>query len=320
VGDIGYSRERRRWKMEKIREFEIVPSKDITAAKYVRYREAGGWLNEYIILEINGERYKLSRVRFTQLFRYLDAKVSDIRRIYDYNERDRALMKALRACDTALRLSVIKNHIVRVTSKDFTAIPHGKVLQIVEKVLKLDYEDRKVEFDNGMFARWTLRSLPAECARLGEIVSWQLWAYNRNDGKHGLKIGGGFTVLACNNGAVKWKGAARVRIVHRGDYNTLLDKIRKAVAQVYFVDLPQMAYEIEQAQQVKAAKELVEKLVRLYPQWIQKKLQEQLRTAHTVWDVSNAFSWVATHEPVTFNQRMQLSNHAVEVLKLVERR
>jgi len=306
--------------MGEIEELEVVPSKDVSAAKFVRYREAGGRLKEYIVLELDGERYRLSRERFTQLFRYLDVKVTELRRIYSHRERDAALMKAIRACDTALRLSVVENHIVRVTSRDFTAIPHGKVIQIVEKALKLDYEDRKIEFGNGMFAKWTLRSLPAECARLGEIVSWQLWAYNYNDGKHGLKIGGGFTVLACSNGAVRWKGAARVRIVHRGDYNTLLDKIREAVAQVYFVDLPQMAYQIQEAQKVKAAKELVEKLVRLYPQWIQKKLQEQLRTAHTVWDVSNAFSWVATHEPVTFNQRMQLSNHAVEVLKLVERR
>ena len=306
--------------MEKIREFKIVPSRDISAAKFVRYREAGGRLKEYIVLELKGERYKLSRERFTQLFRYLDAKVSDIRKIYDYNERDRALMKAVRACNTELKVSIYGNSIVRITSADFTAIPHGKVLQIVERELKLDYEDRKIEFGNGMFAKWTLRSLPAECVRLGEIVSWQLWAYNYNDGKHGLRIGGGFTVLACNNGAVKWKGATRVRIVHRGDYKTLLDKIRKAVAQVYFVDLPQVAYQIQEAQKVKAAKELVEKLIRLYPQWIQKKLREQLRTAHTVWDVSNAFSWVATHEPVTFNQRMQLSNHAVEVLKLAERR
>lgn len=306
--------------MKEIREFEVVPSKDISAAKFVRYREAGGRLKEYIVLELNGERYNLSKERFTQLFRYLNVKITELRKIYDYNERDRALMKAIKACNTQLKVSAYENSIVRITSTDFTAIPHSKVLQIVEKALKLDYEDRKIEFGNGMFAKWTLRSLPAECARLGEIVSWQLWVYNRNDGQHGLKIGGGFTVLACNNGAVKWKGAARVRIVHRGDYKTLLDKIRKAVAQVYFVDLPQVAYQIQEAQKVKAAKELVEKLVRLYPQWIQRKLQEQLRTAHTVWDVSNAFSWVATHEPVTFNQKMQLSNHAVEVLKLAERR
>lgn len=304
--------------MEKIREFEVVPSKDVTAAKFVRYREAGGWLNEYIILEIDGERYRLSRERFTQLFRYLDAKVSDIRRIYDYRERDRALMKAIRACDTALRLSVIKNHIVRVTSKDFTAIPHGKVLQLVERALRLDYEDRKLDFDNGMFAKWTLRSLPRDCVKLGDIVSWNLWVYNRNDGKHGLRIGGGFTVLKCSNGAVGWTSAAKIRIVHRGDYENLLSKIQESLDLILNHKLPLMAYQIQEAQKVKAAKEFVEKLVRLYPQWIQKKLQEQLRTAHTVWDVSNAFSWVATHESVTFNQRMQLSNHAVEVLKLVE--
>ena len=306
--------------MSEIKEFEIVPSKDVTAAKFVRYRESGGKLVEYIVLELNGERYNLSRERFTQLFRYLNVKVTELRRIYDYEERDRALMKAIRACNTELKISVYGNSIVRVTSSDFTAIPHGKLLQLVERALRLDYEDRKLDFGNGMFANWTLRSLPAECARLGEIVSWQLWVYNYNDGRHGLRIGGGFTVLRCKNGALGWKSAERVRIVHRGDYENLLSKIQESIDLILNHKLPLMAYQIQEAQKVKAAKELVEKLIRLYPQWIQKKLQEQLRTAHTVWDVSNAFSWVATHEPVTFNQRMQLSNHAVEVLKLAERR
>jgi len=302
-----------------IKEFEVVPCKDISAAKFIRYRGCRGKLVEYIILKIGEEYYELSRERFTQLFGYLNVNVTELRQICDYRERDRALMKAIRACDTVLRFSAVGDHIVRVTSKDFTAIPHSKLLQIVERVLKLDYEDREVDFERGMFAKWTLRSPPAECARLGDIVSWQLWVYNRNDGRHGLRVGGGFTVLRCKNGAMGWKNAAKVRIVHRGDYEELLRKIEEAVDGIVNGTLPELAFLIEQSQQAIADKELVERLVRLYPYWIQRKLRSQLRTAHTVWDVSNAFSYIATHLPVTFNQRMLLSNHAVEVLKLAER-
>jgi hypothetical protein len=303
-----------------IREIEVKGS-DVFDAKLFYYRTSTG-VKRFARIELkDGRKILIDRKRLSQLFKYLYVNQSDLL-LLDYAERDQQFKDALKRCSTNLIFSVPSdsNWAIRVVSSDFTAIPHSKVIQLVEQVLRGDYEDRKIEFNGGMFAKWTLRSLPSDCAKLGDIVSWNLWTYNYNVGNKALKLGGGFTVLKCQNGAIGWKEAAKVRIMHRGEYENLLSRIQEAIDDIVNRALPQMAYQIQESQKVKAAKEIVEKLLRLYPQWIQRKLREQLRKAHTVWDVSNAFSWVATHVPVSFNQRMQLSNHAVEVLNLVERR
>jgi hypothetical protein len=305
--------------VSEIEELRIVPARNVVDAKYIRYRTEDRKLREYIELHTDDRKLIIGRKQMGQLFKYLDPKLSEIRNIYSYSDRDTVLFKALQHCNIELSLSAVDSRVIRIVSSDFTAIPHRKVIQLVEQALKGDYKNRKIEYNGGMFAKWTLRSLPSECVQLGNIVSWNLWAYNYNTGSKALRIGGGFTVLRCQNGAVGWKGAAKIRIVHRGDYEELLWRIQEAVDRIINHDLPVMAQQIGKSQKVKAAKEPIAELLRLYPQWIQRKLKERLRRAHTVWEVSNAFSRVATHEPVTWNQRMQLSNHAVEVLRLDDR-
>ena len=148
--------------MSEIREFEVVPAKDITDAKFVRYRTTRRTIQEYAILWIQGIRVFVGRKQLSQLFRYLPRKIGEIRFIPDYNDRDREFLKALRSCDKSLMFSVAGDNVIRVVSSDFTAIPHSKVIQLVEKALKLNYEKRDIDFDSGMFAKWTLKSLPQE--------------------------------------------------------------------------------------------------------------------------------------------------------------
>jgi len=295
----------------------VVEGKDVERAilfyhktKFQTRKWAKIWLR-------NGRELYISKKVLSQLFRYLDVRLKDLARL-DYEDRDAKFLEAIRNCKTVLRFSVIPEdgRVVRIVSNDFTAIPHSKVLQLVERVLRLNYEDKQIEFGNGMFAKWVIRSLPKECASLGEIVSWNLWVYNRNDGHTGLKIGGGFTVLACKNGAIGWKSAFRISIHHRGDYEDLLSRIQESVDYVVNRAMPEMAWLIENGMEKKVPRERVDRIVGQYPVWIRDKLNSHLRQAHTAWDVSNAFSYVATHEPVTMNQRISLSNHAVEVLRL----
>ncbi len=302
--------------MSKIEDI-VVESKDVDRAvlfyhktKLYTKKWAKIWLK-------NGRELYISKNVLGQLFRYLDVRLKDIARLR-YEDRDAKFLEAIRNCNTVLRFSVVpdEGRVVRVVSNDFTAIPHSKVLQLVEKVLRMNYEDRHVEFGNGMFAKWIIRSLPKECASLGEIVSWNLWVYNRNDGRTGLKIGGGFTVLACKNGAIGWKSAYRISIHHRGDYGFLLSKIQESIDYVVNRAMPEMAWLIENGMKTKVSMYRVDRIVGQYPVWIREKLNRHLKRAHTAWDVSNAFSYVATHEPVTMNQRISLSNHAVEVLRL----
>ncbi len=305
--------------MSEIEEIKIVPSRDIQLADYFKYRGDDRKLREFIAIVVYGEKYYIHKKQISQLFRYLDVNLTAVRGIYDYRERSDKLREALKRCDKELMFSVAGDTVIRIVSSDFTAIPHSKVLQCVEKVLKLNYEDRKVEYDGGMFAKWTLKSLPKECVKLGEIVSWQLWTYNHNVGNKSLRIGGGFTVLKCRNGAIGWTSAAKVRLIHKGAYEDLINKLQEAIDLIVNNTLPSVAHQIEQSQRAPYPTEPVWQLLQMYPQWIQSELERQLRQAHTVWDVSNAFSYVATHCPVTWHQRVKLSNHAVEVLQLAGR-
>jgi len=301
-----------------IEEFEL-KGRDVVNAQLFYYRTEGK-TKRFVRLELrDGRVLIIDRKYLPQLFRYLDVK-QDVLLKLDYDERDREFLKALHRCTTKLMVSYLpeSNRVVRVVSSDFTAIPHSVVLRAVRQVLKGNYETEDIETNGGMFAKWTLRSLPSECVKLGDIVSWQFWVYNRNDGKTGLRMGGGFTVLICNNGAIRWKNARMVRIIHRGDFDDIVNKLHENIDRIVNQELPTLAYLIENAQKVRLDKEWLEKYIKQYPQWIQKHLRRELRTAWTLWEASNAFSWVATHCPVTFNQRIKLANHAVELLKLAE--
>jgi len=302
--------------MSEVREVAVVPSRDITAAQYYRYRGEGGRLIESIRLFTPDGDYVIRRSEFQQLFRYLDVNVSDLRRIRDYKKRDVQLLGALLRCDTELVLSVAGDRIIRIVTPDFTALPHSEVLQIIQSALGPRYQKRELDFWKGMFAKWHLTQVPQQARRVGQIVSWQLWAYNYNTGDCALKIGAGYTVLKCMNGAVDTLNSIRFRVIHRGDHEAAVCRIRSAVDTIINEYIPVIARRIEAAQEARPKIDLVRKFVYFYPIWIQNKLLRELEGAGTVWDVSNAFSYVASHAPVTFNQRLQLANDAVRVLRL----
>ena len=304
--------------MSEVREVAVTPSRDITDAQYYRYREEGGRLVELIRLHTDGDEYFIRRSEFQQLFRYLDVNVSDLRRVRDYRTRDARLLDALRRCDTELIVSIAGDRIIRIVTPDFTALPHSEVLRIIESALELRYRQRELDFWKGMFARWHLTQVPQQARRVGQIVSWQLWAYNYNTGDCALKIGAGYTVLTCMNGAVDTRNSIRFRVIHRGDHEAAVCRIRSAVNTIINEYIPVIAWRIEAAQEAQPNMDLVRKFVYFYPIWIQNKLLRELETAGTVWDVSNAFSYVASHAPVTFNQRLQLANDAVRVLRLMD--
>jgi len=301
-----------------VKELSIVSASDVQDARFYRYRDSDGHMRECIILYINNNKYVLYRKQISQLFRYLPAKISTARKIYEHERRDAYLKQALRQCDSELILSVAGDRVIRVVSSDFAGIPHKRLLALIEQRLAGRYEKRDVNYDYGMFAQWTLKSVPKEAAEVGHLVSWKIWCYNRCDGSHSLRIGAGFEVLKCKNGAVAFKNAHRVTIIHRGDEKAVLQKLAIAIDDLWNKQLTLIANMIQRAYNLIPDKNKYYKLVEKYPQWIQRELHKQLKTAQTVWDISNAFSYVATHEPVTFNQRLQLSNDAVEVLRLMK--
>jgi len=301
-----------------VKEITVVPSQDIQDARYYRYRDEEGYIRECVVLYINNNKYVLYRRQISQLFRYLPAKISSIRNIYTPEQRDAALKQALERCDNELVLSIVKNRVIRVVSSDFVGVPHKTLLKMIEQRLAGRYEKREISYEYGMFAQWTLKSVPKSAAEVGHLVSWKIWCYNRCDGSHSLRIGAGFEVLKCKNGAVAFKNAHRVTIIHRGDEKTVMQKLAIAIDDLWNKQLTLIANMIQRAYNLIPDKSKYYRLINKYPQWIQRELHKQLKTAQTVWDISNAFSYVATHEPVTFNQRLQLSNDAVEVLRLAK--
>ena len=100
--------------MPEISTLSFVPSSDVQDARYYRFRDSSGHMRECIVLYINNNKYVLYRKQISQLFRYLPAKISTARKIYEHERRDAYLKQALRQCDSELILSVAGNKVIRV--------------------------------------------------------------------------------------------------------------------------------------------------------------------------------------------------------------
>ena len=288
---------------------------DIEEAKLLKYRKNGRTV-KYAYLRIPNAELYVPADRLKHIFRYIPYTQRDLFRL-PYQERDEAFLNALREVE-ALRITYDDNgKVYRIVSPEFTAIPHRVVLRLVESIIP-PYESRNISYEHGMYAEWILKTVPKELADLNDIVSWKIWCYNYNIGNKALRIGGGFTVLACKNGVTAWKSSARIRIIHRGDYNALIPKIRTAIEKSIY-NLISVSSDIKTSLETPFIyddlAEYLENLLRKYPQYIRYKLQPRLVTAKTFWEASNAFSYVATHYNLPFEQRIKLSNDSLTLLK-----
>lgn len=300
----------------------ILKPQDIMNAKLFKYKKQGRMRKYAVIMVRQIGRLYIPKQTLSHIFRYIPYTQVQLFR-EDYQNRDQKFLEALQKIKTDLLISYddYKHNIIRITSDEFVAIPHKKIIELIEQTLPA-YTNKQINFNHGMYAEWVIKNLPKEYAEVGDIVNFKIWTYNYNIGDKSLRIGGGFNVLACKNGALGWKGAEKIRIIHRGDYDELLGKIQEATDKIINRLFPKLTRNIKNAINTPFSvtdyeEQDIAKLLKGYPRWLRSRILVELRKAKNWWDVSNIFSYLATHEPVSFNQKIKLANQAIEVLEVI---
>jgi len=301
--------------MSKIVEVILNPSTDIEKADFLYYRVSGGKLVRKLILRTpDGDIVMRGKV-INQFFRYLPINYTDVIHIKDWRKRNRKVMEAIRSTNKELKFSIDYDRtmpeIVRVTSSQFVAIPHRVIIEAVEEALGNTVSDfkREVSYDYGMFATWTLNSSVAE---LGEAYKYRIYAFNRNDASHSLKIGSGALILVCQNGLLRWKGYSSIRLRHTSDIEKVKAKIQEVVDKL--LEQEEVIGElISKAKKIPISVEATDQFLRYrFPQWIVAKIIHKVRVIDsfkepTVWHLSQAITDVATHtEDITQRYRIEL--------------
>jgi len=301
-------------KLSDIENSEVSP-KDLSMNYFKYFKD--GRRREYITIrhedfgEIIAGRKLISKV-----LSMIGLKISDISSIRDYNDRNVKINDALQAREDNIVISHNDRFAIRIVSTDFVAVPHRDVRRACTQAM-IDKDFQYIEnlnYDNGMFATWRTHKVE----NVGDI-SPQLWAYNRNDGKHSLKIGAGFVVLICDNGVMDMNSSGRVHITHKGELDTIRDRIYEiANKMIDRFDIYQSR--IDKAKLIHVtedqARTMFEK--QRLPDHVTYSLLQQWRIEDdTRWGLSQAFSFVGSHyEDLTQNYQMKIMGMAAKVLEV----
>lgn len=300
---------------------EMVLQKDsVQRAQFFNYRK-DGYMTKYAVLTLDdGDQLKIGTKYVSALLKYIGVTQNSLLREQDFTARDEAFLKAIKSCETEILISYFADNgsVVRVVSSDFTPILHSELVQIINGLLPNISPNVEYIPGVGMFAIWTLAEVPSELVELNDMVKWQIWAYNRNDGQHGLRIGGGYTTLKSNSGAVDWKSASSVRLIHRGSAVELREKIKMSISNIITKYMLSIAEDIKSSKNIPVDRELVSKTLSKFPIWLQRQIRNEFTLKpQTLWEFSNAISYVASHNgEVTFNQKLDLQSLSVAVLRL----
>jgi hypothetical protein len=303
-----------------IQEF-VLDKNQLEVAKLYHFREKGtGNMVRYVSLKMqDGKMLTIGEKYIPQLFRYLNVGIYEVMRV-DYPERDSVLTNSIKNCKTNLTVSYFpeSGHIVRIVSSDFSAISHNTVTKYMTTILGDKTDEPTIAYNPGigMFAEWMLKENPTP--ELSKIIGWKIWVYNRNDGSHGLRMGAGFLVLSCKNGAVAWKGSASIKIIHRGDPLELGNKLKESIKKIMERTIPSISQTITNSTTRSPTNELMTKTLEKYPYHINQMVRSEyrLKPDKTLWGLSNAFNYLASHyEDLTFDQKIMLASDSVEVLK-----
>lgn len=304
--------------MSEVRDVIINLQSDIEDINFFYYRVHGsGRLYRRLDIVTPETTYHLRGKSIQQFFKYLPLSYSDTIHIKDYKERNQKIMEAINNTDKNLSFSVVmdKNDVIRVTSTDYIPIPHNIVLSAIEEGLGNSniLFDREISYDKGMYAVWTTNLTTNN-------FKFRIWAYNYNDGQHGLQIGTGALILVCSNGLMRYKGYEKLRIVHRKEIEKVKQKIMEFVDRSIseYMDLDDL---IERSKGIEINKEKAKELLRRLniPKWVRDMLlyNKIWRNAKvTLWQLSQLITEIATHEEnLTQRYRLELQKFGGRVIE-----
>ena len=272
----------------------------------------------------SGEWYWIPRgIPYGQLIRkfteFKVREVIDLIKKRQWHVVNKKILETLRSREEPiiLRRDVVSREIFAVVSPKFVHVDHTVVFNAVRTTLEeLNVEIiREIKYEKDYDAEaifWLKKQLPGLDAGLRVTNSIRAtWAIN---------IYAAYRIIQCENILYNPR-ALFAKVVHVGEFKQVLLKIPDAVKRaLQYIDA--VVPLINSAKQLRLSYEMIKTIFdtfsRKYPKHIIDRLRTRLYDEEpTLFGISQAFSWVASHYPrLTDNYRLELAKDAFRILKV----
>lgn len=271
-----------------------------------------------LLLELaDGSKFEIRGSQVDRFLRLLNITYRNLMNI-DELKREKVLLEKIRKRKHGIKLRIDNGRIVGVFSALFAPIPHGLIIKAVNDVLneKGIETERGYEINHSFFGRWVVTEPLFKGVVDLEGVRASLWVYNKNDGQTAMRVGIGYFDYICQNGAMEWRNAERLRLVHKVPDDEIYNTVRNAVTRLLkrldtVKEKINTAYEY--STDYKTGVRFIKKL-RL-PRYIEDPVRNMWAVRpRNLWYLSSAISHPAGFDSVPVSRKLFLMRTAFEVL------
>jgi phage gpG-like protein len=306
-------------------DLKVSPSVDLKNAQFFRYRKSGygrtGKLVEYIQIEHNdGKRiYLFDVVSKNQFVSRLGLKISEIRGIYDYNERNQVLNTALNGRAEPVLMRLVKSNgywnCYAVVTEKFTEVKYSELYRIVENELNR-MAINVVETSEFRTPRRVWKTYVFEkraVNKVGEVIQAGLRVVNSIKGTSSICFYPYWLRLVCTNGMTSSKGIWKQATTHKGQKADIMESVhqtlKESIDEAFGIEKL-----IEQALQVKLSDTEAMRLLKFVAyrknlsQRATRLIQQRLSVDKgNMWNFVNAITYVSSHNADKMGQPVILS-------------
>jgi hypothetical protein len=309
-------------------DIKVSPS-ELRDMQFFRFRRAGiGRLVEYIraVTPDGREVLLLDNVSKNQLVSRIGGKISELRRIYDYNERNQLLQQLAvgRSEPVILRLVRSENHwhCYAVVTDKFTEVRHSELYAIVEDEL----HERGLAWTVGGELRtdrrvWRTYMFERNVGqKVGDIIQVGLRVCNSVKATSSVIFYPFWKRLVCLNGMTSSRGVWKPATTHVGEKSDILQSVKgtltEALNQAFgFEQL------VERAMSIKLEDKQIDLLVREvsvrrgFADYVQRSIRYRVQKEDkTLWGLVNAFTYVSSHEVKPEQSKLTIEQSAHSLL------
>jgi len=296
---------------------------------YFRYRKVGiGKLLDYIRAIVPDGRtvFFYDTTSKNQLVSRLGLRISELRRIDAYHERNRILAEAVSASTTTAILKMTKGsvgwNVYAVVSNLFVNVYHAEIFKFVEKELSslgLGVKEMTEFRTSQRLWRRFIFEMNA-VSKIGEVIEAGIMVCNSLKGTSSIQVRSYWKRLSCENGMTSSKYYSASRVIHRGDRLKIMESVRQniksAVDEAYNVSVL-----VDKSRRVSVSHSEMSLIIRLisskrgFAEYVQRSmLSRVMQEEANLWGLSNILTYVGSHEDVPFQSKLAIEQSAHSLL------
>ena len=308
---------------------KVSPS-ELSDMQFFRYRKVGvGRLVEYIraVTPDGREVFLFDTVSKNQLVSRIGGKISELRRIYDYQERNQLLQHLAKSRSEPVIFRLVRSngnwHCYAVVTEKFTEVKHVELYRMVEAELQsrgLVWQDTE-EFRTNTRVWRTYLFERNVGTKVGDLIQVGLRVCNSVKATSSIIFYPFWMRLACTNGMTSSKGVWKPATVHKGNKLDILGSVKQTLEEAL-----NQAFGFEQlvvkARELKITEENMQLLVKElsikkgFAEYVQRYIGYRVdKEDKTLWGLVNAMTYVSSHEVKPEMSKLKIEQTAHSLLR-----